>query len=197
MTWRGSEEFARERGEIFRLLKGMVRRLAVTLAEGGIWQVLGQHGGAGGDETNDVELFGGIGFHSRPPSSGKPEAIAVAVGGAKHQAIVATRDEATRQAVAGDLQEDGAAIFNSQAIVRVEGSRIEARSATGNASPVATLADLQALRDYVDAQLSATGGHTHTVAGGTTTAIVTVVSGTTPPTHPPPAPNGTEIFQAE
>lgn len=190
MTWRGSEEFQRERQEIFRLLKGMVRRLAITLAEGGIWQVLGQRGGAGGDETDDVELFGGIGFHSRPPSSGNPEAIALAVGGAKHQAIIATRDEATRQLVAGDLGEDSAAIFNSTAIVRIEGSSIEARSATGNAEPVLGLSDGTRIMSALATAIANETTAGHAVGAAALTAFQSALTATG-------FPSGTEIFKAE
>ena len=84
---------------------------------------------------------------ARPPAGVKPEAIAVSIAGNKATAIVATRDEATRQAVAGDLAEDETAIFNTQALVVVKADgTVEIRLAGGVASPLATKADLDKLR---------------------------------------------------
>lgn len=138
MSYRDREDFAKELSEWYRLLRGMVRRVAVTLTSGVKWQVLGQRAGQGGDETWDVEPFTGIGFYARPPSSGNPEAIAVALGGAKSTAIVATRDEATRKTGAGDLVEDETCAFNSQVRVQCkQDGTIEARTHGGTASELA------------------------------------------------------------
>jgi len=91
MTYRTSEDLAQETSAFRRFVRGMIRRVAITLTQTAKWQVLGQQGGQGGDETIEVEPFTGIGFYSRPPSSGNPEAIAVAIGGNKTVALVATR----------------------------------------------------------------------------------------------------------
>jgi phage gp45-like len=152
MSNRRSEDFAEAIREPLRLLRGMVRRATITLSDGSRWQLLGQRGGTGGDETIPAEPFTGIGFYSRPPSSGgAPEAIAVAIGGAKAMAVVATRDEATRQAVAGDLEEDETSVYNTQAELRVRASgTVEARSVGGSAAALAKANDLSRLRDALD-----------------------------------------------
>lgn len=157
MSYRDRDDFAKETGPTQRLLRGMIRKLVVTLSDGARWQFLGQRGGQGGDEVITAEPFTGIGFYSRPPADGKPEAIAVAVGGAKHLAVVATRDEETRRKVAGDLDEGETQIHSTGAIVRVKESKIEARTASGNAAPVATLQDLRNLYEALDAAITAVG----------------------------------------
>lgn len=121
MTYRLPKDFADESKSIPRLLGGLIRRMAVTISDAARWQLLGQRGGQGGDETVEVENFSGIGFYARPPSSGgKPEAIVAAIGGAKAQVIVATRDEATRAAMAGGIDDDETAVYNSHALLLVK-----------------------------------------------------------------------------
>lgn len=137
MTWRDTRDHADATGVIARLLGGLVRRMSVTLSDSTLWQVLGQRGGIGGDETVDVENFSGIGFYSRPPGSGKPEAITVAVGGAKVTVVVATRDEATRAAMAGGVNPDETAVFNSQVMILVKADgTIEIGSGPGMESTI-------------------------------------------------------------
>lgn len=80
---------------------------------------------------------------------------------------------------------------DSPAMLTFNGTEILA----GGNSPLATKADVQALRDYVYAQFCAAGGHTHAVSGSTTTAITTVASGTTAPGVPPSNPSGTTILK--
>lgn len=116
-------------------LKGLVRRMAITLTVKALWQLAGFRLPDGKTETRQVEPFTGIGFYSRPPSSGKPEAIAVMVGDSTSPAIVATRDEKTRSAVAGGLQEDETMLFNSQAVVHATATgEVHMRSANGVAA---------------------------------------------------------------
>lgn len=155
MTYRTGEDHARETGDVLRLLRGMVRRMAVTLTSAARWQLLGQRGGVGGDETVNVEPFTGIGFYSRPPSSGNPEAVVAAVGGMATSVVVATRDEKTRQAVAGQLAIGETAIYNDKAIivVKADGS-VEIRLTGGVAIPLATKAD-------VAAAVATFNSHTH------------------------------------
>src|SRR5262249_56796244 len=117
-----------------RFVYVMIRRFAITLTESARWQLLGQQGGTGGDEVlADIEAFTGIGFYSRPPSSGgKPEAIGVGVGGTRTTVIIAARDEETRQAVAGAIEANETAVFNSQAMLLVKANgTIEVGSGPG------------------------------------------------------------------
>jgi hypothetical protein len=69
----------------------------------------------------------------------------------------------------------------------------------GDASAVvlALKSDVQALRDYVNNNFCAVGGHTHAVSGAATTSIVTVGSaGGTPPSVIPSNPTGTTKTKA-
>jgi phage gp45-like len=151
MTYRNSEDFAQETSAFRRYVYGMVRRFAITLTDTARWQLLGQRGGAGGDEIlPNVESFTGIGFYSRPASSGNPEAVAVAIGGTRTTVVIAARDEATRQAMVGSLPADSAAMFNTKAVLVINpDGTVEIRAGGGAAAPLATLADIQALATFV------------------------------------------------
>lgn len=184
MTYRSSEDFAQETSAFRRYVYGMIRRFAITLAESARWQLLGQSGGAGGDEVlPDVEAFTGIGFYARPPDSGgNPEAIGVGVGGTRTTVIIAARDEATRQAVVGDLPADSTAMFNSQVIIVINpDGTVEIRLAGGTAAQLATLADIQALASFVQAM-------TLPVSGGTAGP---------PAPNSVPTPAGTTVLRAQ
>lgn len=179
MTYRTSEDHAEQTGPTQRLLHGLNRRVALTRADGtSRWQVLGYRGPAG-RETFDVEPFTGIGFFSRPPSSGKPEAIVTAIGGSKTSAIVATRDEATRKAVAGGIDADETILYNSVAVVYVKKTGIvEIRLANGTALPLALKSDVDEAIAKLNAFITAYKIHVH---GGVTTgagisAVPTVVT---------------------
>lgn len=149
MTWRGSEEFAKQTGALERFVRGMNRRMVVTLTNSARWQLLGQRGGQGGDEVIDAEAFTGIGFYSRPPASGKPEVITTAIGGSKTTVIVAARDEATRKAVA-QIAQGETAVYNDKAIIVVKADgTVEIRLVGGVAIALPTLKTLQDLRDSI------------------------------------------------
>lgn len=185
MTYRTGEDHAKETGDVLRLLRGMVRRMVVTLTSAARWQLLGQRGGVGGDETVQLEPFTGIGFYSRPPSSGNPEAAVAAIGGTATSVVVATRDEKTRQAVAGDLQEGETAVYNDKAIIIVKAdSTVEIRLVGGVAIALPTLADVQAIRNALN-------GHTHTYIPGTGSPTLTTVNPVVP------APSGTTVLKAQ
>lgn len=180
-----------------RAARSMVRRLAIAATSRVLWQLTGVRNLDGTTEALSVEVFPGIGFFARPPAGSKPEAIVVNVGGANAPAAVATRDEQTRKAVA-DLAEDEAAMFNSTGgvFVKADGT-IHARSAGGSAVPLATLADLEALRTYVLNQFSTATGHTHVVSGAATTTTTSVAAPGTPPAVAPPTPAGTSVLRGE
>lgn len=154
MTYRSPQDFAQDTSVFRRAVASLIRRFVVTLSSGTRWQFLG-HRGANGepDEVVELEIFPGIGFFSRPPTSGKPEAISVALGSdvksSTTRVAIATRDEKTRQAVAGDLAADEAIVYNSvgaQLRVKADGT-VEIRLAGGVAVPLATKADVQAAVD--------------------------------------------------
>lgn len=151
MTDRSREELNAEIGARARKVAGTIRRFAVTLTSRPFWQVVGHLLVDGKTrETWDAEVFSGVGFYARPPADGKPEAIAVFVGGGGAPIVVATRDEATRQAVfklAGELGAGDAAMFSPAAVViaRANGT-VEIRTPSGSAAPLATKADLATLK---------------------------------------------------
>lgn len=171
-----TKAFSRDTDPTLRSLRGMVRRLAITATARVLWQLSGVRNLDGSTEAMSVEVFPGIGFYARPPAQARAEAIVVNAGGANAPAVVATRDEDTRKAVA-DLAEDEAAMFNSQAVVHVTGAHVDVRTPGGTAVALATLADVEALRTFVGSLLvggagsaaaSALPGYTSTAPAGTT-----------------------------
>ncbi len=132
-------------------ITGMIRRMAITLTTRVAWQLAGFRMPDGTTETISAEPFTGIGVFARPPSNSKPEAIVLNVGDAKAPVIVAVRDEKTRAAIAGNVGADETAVYNSQAIVLVKANgSIEVRAAAGVAVPLATKADLDALKAAIN-----------------------------------------------
>ena len=169
MTYRSSQDFAQETSAFRRFVYGMIRKFAVTLTDTARWQLLGQRGGAGGDEIlPNIESFTGIGFYSRPASSGNPEAIAVAVGGTRTTVVIAARDEAMRQAIAGSIAAGETAMFNPHVIVLCKANgTVEIRAGDGAAAPLATLADVQALTKFVQQlTLPVSGSHRRPARAG-------------------------------
>lgn len=145
MSYHDSGHYARETGEVFRLLRGMLRRVVVTLHNAARWQVTGRQGN--NPETFEAEAFAGIGFAARPPANGNPEAIAAAIGGTASTVIIATRDEATRQASVGSLGVGETAVYNDKAVIVIKANgTVEIRLVGGVAVPLATKADLDSLR---------------------------------------------------
>ncbi|MBA2718937.1 MAG: hypothetical protein H0U52_06820 [Chloroflexi bacterium] len=121
--------------------------MAITLTSKALWQLTGFTLPDGDVETQKAEAFTGIGFFARPPSSGKPEAIVIMVNDAQNPVVIAVRDEKTRAAIVGALEQDESAIFNTRALVVIKADgTIEARSASGVAGLLATKADLAALK---------------------------------------------------
>ena len=151
--------------------------MAARLTEGGLWGLSGYPG-----ETDpDVELFPGVGFFSRPREGAENVEVIVLKLAENHPVIVATRDEDTRV----ELDHDETAIFTSQSIVKIkQDGTIEIGSIGGTFKSLATLDDLQTVRDevhdhehlYVPAlhpavpptPVSTTGGPTVTSPTGTT-----------------------------
>lgn len=160
---------------------GAIRRMAITLTAKALWQLTGFSLGDGNQETFNAEAFGGIGFYARPPASGKPEAIAVSVGGAKTMVIIGVRDEATRSSVAGSIDQDEAMMFGSQAVVYVKkDGTVEIRTPSGVAFPLALKSDVASLATTFNA-------HTHPFVGVTagspgTTATILPANVALPPT---------------
>lgn len=173
----GDAAKGRDRG--LKTLAGLVRRMVVKLSgktsgpTRTLWQLLGVKVGES-EEVVEAEHFLGIGFYSRPGSTGKPEAIVVNVGGANAPAIVAVRDEKTRAAIAGAIKAGETMVFNAVAVIYLkDDGTIEIRSPGGAAQALAFQSQLVALRNHVNGLLvggsgSALNGLAPNVGAGTT-----------------------------
>lgn len=130
---------------------GAIRRVAISLTTKALWQVVGFRSWDGSQETRQVEVFPGLGFYARPPSSGSPEAIVVMIGAdASSPAIVATRDEKTRAAIAGAIAAGETMVFNAISVLYLKADgTIEARSSGGTAKAPAHNEDLVALIEAI------------------------------------------------
>lgn len=177
-------ELMDELSPLRKKLDGLVRRMTVRLTSKTLWQLAGFKID-GRLQTIFAELFTGIGITARPPEGSKAEAMVINVGDADHPAIIGTRDEATRAKVAGALKADETMLFNSKAVVHVKADEtVEVRKPGGIAVPLATKADLQALRDYIE-----------------NTMVITCPAGTSTPgtsdVNGPPDPDGTAVLKGE
>jgi phage gp45-like len=172
-------------------LRNTVRRVAIGVAGAGrLWQFLGYIGAEGERETfDDVEVFQGIGFASRP-KAGQGEAVVLNVGGAPgHAVAAATR---ARESEPEDLEEDETQVHNTVTQVRVTKAGVVAVTDRlgGVAIPLATKADVDALVAWVKL-------HTHgSAAPGspTTPPLVLPAPGGTPLA---PSPVGTTKLKAQ
>jgi hypothetical protein len=146
-TRSGPGEHAAAIGPAMRDALGRIRRMAISVTSKALWQVLGHLLLDGSTEARDAEVFTGIGFYSRPSSSGKPEAIVVFPGGPGNPVVVATRDEQTRKSAAGSIAENETAVFNTLAMMLIKAAGIiELRSIGGVATPPALKSDLDTLK---------------------------------------------------
>lgn len=138
-----------------RTLAGLVRRMVVTLARGGRWQLRGFK--ALGEVANDVEVFQGIGIFARPPDPSSPakatvEAVVLNLGDSDAPIVVAVRDARTQAAVAAALAADTTILYNSVVGVRLTpAGLLELRGHAGVATPPALLSDLTQLAAIIAA----------------------------------------------
>jgi phage gp45-like len=175
-------------------LRNLVRRLKVSLTKAiGRWQLLGFRGVDGEQETfDDVEVFQGIGFASRPAAGGRPEAVVVHVraeGG--HPVIIATRDKTTQP----ELDEDETQVSNSQVRLKMTAAGEILADDGGGAVELATKADVQRAIDYLKKQFDPLAGHVHATPSGPTTTITEATGPAAGGTAP--SPTGTTVFKAK
>ena len=191
---RDAQDFARETSAIARRMRGLTRRMRIRSSSGAVWQVTG-HRVMGNLEAPELEPFTGVGFYSRPRPTSKADAIVITVGDAKHQVIIATRDEDLRKLWRTELDAgaDVAAMFNSATIVlcKPDGT-VEIRSRGGTAHRLAKASELQALA-------TAFYGHGHFSNGSPPTATFDPMD---PPLEPPdplgnPGQPGTDVLKGE
>ena len=150
------------------------------------------------EKDTDVEVFSNVGFYSRPPADSDAEAVVVKMGGSsRHSAIIATRDEKVRQAIAAakDLAEDETILFNSTgALIHLKadgsvevqakaGAKIFARTAGGGADDVVLRSEFLI--------------HFHPTAATGATSGPATAGGTGPVTPGVPADFSTTVLQTE
>ncbi|WP_428264914.1 phage baseplate assembly protein domain-containing protein [Haliangium sp.] len=107
--------------ELWGRLGDLVRRfLPSDTSDPMRWHVSGYVDNEG-EETDELELFAGVGLAARPPSGANAEAIACAVNGRDQHVIVATRDADTLRAVVATvgLEADETVVFTSRAAVKI------------------------------------------------------------------------------
>jgi phage gp45-like len=157
-------------------VRGLVRRLRVSVSSGVRWLLLGYDDGDNVEQI-DAEAFTGAGFASRP--TGQGEAIVCRVGAASgHPVIVATRDQSWSAAL-GDLEPGESAMFNGASVVRIKADgSITIGSIDGEAVPLATKADLDSLATWIAAHTHATAGSTGTPSVPAEVASLPVAAGT-------------------
>jgi hypothetical protein len=181
------EDWAYERSPDRRHMLGAIRRMAVKLTEGAFWRIAGHILLDRKVEAKDAEVFGGIGFHSRPKPGANAEAIVVFPGGASNPCVVGLRDEDLRKQVA-QLDHDETCTFNSLTIIHhTNDGFVEIRTPGGAAFALPTLADYNRLRN-------AFNSHDHPYVNGTTPATTGGAISATD-TIPVPAPTGTQVLK--
>lgn len=184
---------------LHRKVAGMIRRIVVEFSSTGpfsrpvlgIWQLRGFR------ELKEVvkaEVFQGIGIWARPPAAASPaeignvEAVAVSVGDSDHQVVIAMRDEPTRQKIAPKVAPNETLLHNTLVGVHCKADgTIHAETHAGTAVPLATLADLRALRKWIEV-------HVHGVVVG---EPYTSPPAVTPPGAPVPTETGTTVLRGE
>lgn len=192
MSLRDDSSYRRKVGKAAQRLRGAIRRMIVTASANALWTL------AGADDENEpnVEVFGGIGFYSRPPDDGSPEVIMLKVGAAtSHPVIVAARDEKTRQLLTAirDLAKDESAMFTSQARVHIKADgTVEVDDGSG-AVELALKSDVDAIETFQKKHFDTGLGHTH--AGLGTPPIVG--TGTTGAGFSVPSATGTTVLKGK
>lgn len=150
MSWREAAELKKEQNAQTRAQHGMLRRFTLKLSRGRLWQILG-HLIDGVRENFDSEPFQGIGFWSSPAKGERAEVIVANLGGdAGHPVIIATRNEDVRKLYDSQLAQGSTAMFNNATIIIINpDGTVEVRSRNGVAAPLATKADLAALKSAI------------------------------------------------
>lgn len=181
------EELRYEGSSDRRQMLSTIRRMAVKLTEGAFWRIAGHILLDRKVEAKDAEVFGGIGFHSRPPVGANAEALVAFPGGASNACIVGLRDEDTRKKVA-NLDHDETMTFNSLTVVHHDNEGfVEIRTPNGAAFALPTLADYNRLRNAFNSHV-----HTSAAAGSPTSGATSITD-----TIPVPSPTGTTVLKAQ
>jgi hypothetical protein len=101
------------------VIRGMVRRMRLAASSAVRWTVEGFVDHDGKVESDEAEVFPGVGVFARPLASDTTEVILLKVGGASgHAVIVATRNQDGIKRI-GALAPDETIIFNSTIAVKL------------------------------------------------------------------------------
>lgn len=152
-------------------MRNMVRRLTVAATAFHQWQLHGyEYGGAQPETFDDVEVFGGVGFVSRPAAGSNAEAIVIKVGGeGGHPVVIASRDRDAQV----EIDDDESAIFNSSgAVVKVTkdgdvevnpapGRKVYLRSDGGTSEALAKKSELDAAINQINSHAALFNVHSH------------------------------------
>lgn len=167
-------DLARGNSPFERKVANMVRKMIVLFTPKGTWELQGFRELK---ERVRAEVFQGVGIWARPPANSKITAVVVSVGDSDNQVVIALRDEKTRQAVAAAIADDETLLHNTRAGVHLKADgTIDVRAHGGAAVPLATLADLQALRNWV-ANLAVGGSGSAIIPGCPSPTGTTVLKG--------------------
>lgn len=117
---RGSVRMLRDRvSGSAALVQSLVRRMRLAATSAVAWTIEGLIDDDGEVETDEAEVFPGIGFYARPHPGDAAEVIVLKVGGASgHGVIVATRNQDGIKRI-GALGADETIVFNSTTAVRI------------------------------------------------------------------------------
>ena len=163
MSGRTPQDFARATDPAARRFAGLVRRFAIAATTKILWRLTGVEL-PDGTEQFDAEIFGNIGFYSRPLAgkAAAPEAIVVNVGDARCPVVIATRDAKGQSKLLKDVAVGAGdtVIYSGAAaaivLVRANGT-VEVRAPGGAAVSLTKHAVITALKDIFDAWTPAAG----------------------------------------
>lgn len=159
--------------------RGIIRRLAITLTSGGIWQMVGHNLPGNTKEIRKVEVFSGIGFASRPAAGANAEAVVVHVGGYPNPIAVAMRDEDLRRKMAPMSFQDITVMFNTRATVQISGGVVSIFAPGGATHPMVCGDTLNSALDTLLSLLSPAVALISNIPGLTAPQLAVVTAATT------------------
>lgn len=180
-------------GKRAREVHGMVSVRELAEHTGQRAEAAGREALDGTSEDDEIEIFGQAGIVARPEANAAVESLVLLVGASGDHAAVAAQIDSTRATVidATGLEPDETIVYTSQSVVHIKADgTVEVRSIGGTAVALATKADVDAIKSWLDL-------HIHNTPTGFSSIPVdgTPLPGGTPDTAP--APTGTTILKAE
>lgn len=134
----------------------IARRMRVAATAAVTWAIEGAEDDDGSVETDDAEVFPGVGFYARPKAGDATEAVVVEIGGAPgHAVVIATRNMDGIKRL-GSIGEDETLIFNSTTAIKISADGTISIGAIG--APLTPLANGVVLASGFDTFTGATYG---------------------------------------